>query len=99
VAEERLVAGWTVGVAVLDHIAAAGQFRVTLEAGKVTMMPFAIHRLRRLTCKYQLYKPFASQTVQLLISRLPARFTCRYNNSYSLKIFTGNKNHFTLIVI
>ena len=62
VTEERLVAGWTVGFAVLDNIPAAGQCFVTLETGKVSFVPLSIHRLGGLIRKYQLYKPFPSHT-------------------------------------
>jgi len=55
VAEERLVAGRTVGVAVANHIATSHQSRVALETREVSDMPVTIHRLRRLTRKYQLY--------------------------------------------
>ena len=55
VAEERLVAGRTVGVAVANHIATSHQSRVALETREVSDMPVTIHRLRRLARKYQLY--------------------------------------------
>jgi len=55
VAEERLVAGRAVGVAVANHIATSHQSRVALETREVSDMPVTIHRLRRLARKYQLY--------------------------------------------
>jgi len=78
VAEQRLVAGRTVGVAVLDHVAAACQRRVTLETGEVPVMPITIHRLRRLTCKYQLYNRPKTRQFKLVISCLPASLSVKY---------------------
>ena len=51
-AEERLVAGWTVGVAVSDDVATAGQCLVTAEAGEVPDVPLTVHPRRRLARKY-----------------------------------------------